>query len=70
MMMKPKKPARELTAMIAEEMSLAGVRLDIHSGAAGWHAVVYGSSPNRVAQAQTEVDRIVQRLRSSYDLEE
>jgi hypothetical protein len=69
-MTKPKKTARELAAIIAEEMSLSGVRLDIHSGAAGWHAVVYGSSPNRVAQAQTQVDQIVQRLRQQYDLED
>lgn len=66
---KPKKTARELTEMIADEMSLVGVRLDIHAGVADWHAVVYGSSPNRVAQAQTGVDQIVQRLRQKYDLE-
>ena len=69
-MRKPKKTARELTEIIADEMSLVGVRLDIHAGAAGWHAVVCGSSPNRVAQAQTEVDRIVQRLRREHDLED
>lgn len=69
-MRKPKKTARELTEMIADEMSLVGVRLDIHAGAAGWHAVVYGSSPNRVAQAQTGVDQIAQRLRQKYDLED
>ena len=68
-MRKPKKTARELTEMIADEVSLVGIRLDIHDGAAGWHAVV-GSSPNRVAQAQTEVDRIVQRLRRQHDLED
>jgi hypothetical protein len=69
-MTKPKKTARELAEMIAAEMSLAGVRLDIHSGPAGWHAVVYGSSPNRVAQAQSAVDQIVGRLRASYDLDD
>ncbi len=67
-MTKPKKTARELAEMIATQMSLDGVRLDIHRDPAGWHAVVYGSSPNRVAQAQSAVDQIVQRLRASYDL--
>jgi hypothetical protein len=67
---KPKKTSRELAEMIVAQMSVRSVRLNVHNGAAGWHGIVYGSSPDRVAQAQAEVDQIVQRLRANYDLDE
>ena len=69
-MTKPNKTARQLAELIAEEISSGGVRINVHTDSTRWHATVYGSSPNRVAQAQAEVNQIVQRLRSTYDLDE
>ena len=69
-MKKTEKTARELGEMIAAEISLDGVSLSIHRDPNGWHGTVYGSSPNRVAQAQAQVSQVVQRLRASYDLKE
>ena len=69
-MTKPNKTARQLAELIAEEISSGGVRINVHTDSTGWHATVYGSSPNRVAQAQAEVNQIVQRLRSTYNLDE
>jgi hypothetical protein len=69
-MTKPKKSAQELLEMIASEVSLDGVTLNIHKDPMGWHATAYGSSPNRVIQVQGAVGNIVERLRSMYDLED
>jgi hypothetical protein len=66
---KSKKTARELSEMIAAELPVKGARFDVRKDAAGWHAVVYGSSPDDVARTQAEVDQIVQRLRLTYDLD-
>jgi hypothetical protein len=69
-MAKPKKSAQELFEMIAGEVSLEGVSLNIHKDPMGWHATAFGSSPNRVIQVQGAVGNIVDRLRSMYDLED
>jgi hypothetical protein len=70
-MTKEKKTARELAELIAEEMSAGGgIRINVHTNPSGWHATGYGWSPNRAAQAQAEVDQIVQRLRATYDLDD
>ena len=69
-MEKPKKTAREFAEMIAAEFDTSDVRLNILRDAAGWHAVVYGSSPDRVHQAQSAVNQILDRLRVNYDLDD
>ena len=65
-MEKHKKTARELSDMILMKLAVAGLRVDVHRDTVGWHVVVYGSPPERVAQA--EADRIAQNLRVAYDL--
>jgi hypothetical protein len=65
---KHRKTARELSDMILMKLAVAGIRVDVHSDTVGWHVVVYGSTPQRVAQAQAEADRIAQNLRVAYDL--
>ena len=67
-MEKHKKTARELSDMILMKLAVAGLRVDVHRDTVGWHVVVYGSPPERVAQAQAEADRIAQNLRVAYDL--
>jgi hypothetical protein len=69
-MTKPKKTARELAEIIAEKASLYGVSLHIHTDPTCWYGAVYGPFPSRVAQVQTEVNQIVQRLHVDYDLDE
>jgi hypothetical protein len=67
-MKKHKKTARELADIITMKLRVAGVHFDVHKDAVSWHAVVFGSSPEQVARAQAEIDRVVQDLRSCYDL--
>jgi hypothetical protein len=67
-MEKHTKTARELADMIVMKLAVAGIRIDVHGDTAGWHVVAHGSTPERVAQAQAEADRIAQNLRVAYDL--
>jgi hypothetical protein len=70
-MAKPKKTPRELAEIIAAETPLDGVSLHIFTDdPTGWYGTVYGPFPSRVAQVQTEVNQIVQRLHVDYDLDE
>jgi len=64
------KTARELADMIIMKMNLAGLRVEIHIDSVGWHPVIYGPSPDRVARAQAQADRIADDLRACYDLAE
>jgi hypothetical protein len=67
-MEKHTKTARELADMILMKLAIAGIRIDFRGDTVGWQVVASGSTPERVAQAQTEADRIAQNLRVAYDL--
>jgi hypothetical protein len=67
-MEKHTKTARELADMILMKLAIAGIRIDVRGDTVGWHVVASGSTPERVAQAQAEADRIAQNLRVAYDL--
>jgi hypothetical protein len=67
---KHRKTARELADMFVMKINLAGIRVEIHKDSLGWHPVIYGHAPDRVARAQAEADRIADDLRACYDLAE
>jgi hypothetical protein len=64
---KEKKTASELAEMMASELP-SDIRFNVHKDTVGWHAVLYGSSPDHVRRAQVQVDQVVERLRSNYEL--
>jgi len=66
---KPKKTANELAELIAAEIPLGGIRLDIHPDPTGWNAVAYGSDPDRVARIQSLLGEIVHPYKLLYDLD-
>jgi hypothetical protein len=69
-MAKTKKTAAQLLEMIAAEVPLNGVRVDIHKDdPMGWDANTYGDS-DQADPIQLALRNAVERLRAIYDLEE
>jgi hypothetical protein len=67
-MVKAKKTAIELAAMVKAKLNYPNVMIEVHRDTVAWHVTTYGSSPAMVQDTQVLAENIAQELRALFDL--